>query len=257
MKKVRFQAHRGVCSEFPENTLIAYQAAVDQGYDIIEMDCKFTKDDVCIMFHDKTVNRTARLNGESFGPDPIPVGKFSYAQFLEMDLGVWKGEQFRGEKVITLTQALEFVAGQSIACKIDNVWETFPPHQRKILLDICQKANLSERLGITCARLETLKEALEALPEAQVHWDGDNDTATLDAVSALVRGRKLTVWVCYDNPISAWFKGRRATREICDQVRAYGEVGLWLLVEHSEGIRAIEEFGADVIETNGQLKPIR
>ena len=30
-KKVRFQAHRGVCSEYPENTMAAYRAAVDQG----------------------------------------------------------------------------------------------------------------------------------------------------------------------------------------------------------------------------------
>jgi hypothetical protein len=34
-------------------------------------------------------------------------------------------------------------------------------------------------------------------------------------------------------------------------------VGLWLLVEHQEGVRAIQEFAADAIETNGQLKPIR
>ena len=41
MTKIRLQAHRGVCSECPENTFAAFRTAVDEGYDIIELDPKF------------------------------------------------------------------------------------------------------------------------------------------------------------------------------------------------------------------------
>ena len=40
----KLQAHRGVCTEAPENTMAAFRLAVEQGYDIIEFDPKMTKD---------------------------------------------------------------------------------------------------------------------------------------------------------------------------------------------------------------------
>lgn len=251
--KVRFQAHRGVSSEYPENTITAFRAAVEQGYDIIEMDIKFTSDDVCVMLHDRTLNRTA----PSVGAEPVSIENMPYAEVRELDVGAWKGAEFAGERIPTLAQALAFIASEDIDCKIDNVWETFSEARQDIFLDIAAAANLGGRLGVTCRCLETLQKAAERLPEAELHWDGDNDEQTLQKVSAIARGRKLTIWVCYDNSISKWFRGARASRALCDRVRRYGQVGLWLLVEHHEGMQAIEEFGADAIETNGQLKPIR
>lgn len=38
MKTIRLQAHRGVSSDAPENTISAFQMSIDQGYDIIELD---------------------------------------------------------------------------------------------------------------------------------------------------------------------------------------------------------------------------
>ena len=40
----RFQAHRGDSAFYPENTLVSYDAAVKEGYQVIEMDSKFTRD---------------------------------------------------------------------------------------------------------------------------------------------------------------------------------------------------------------------
>ena len=56
----KLQAHRGVSYEYPENTIIAYQAAVDQGYGIIELDPKYTLDGKFVMLYDKSLKRTAR-----------------------------------------------------------------------------------------------------------------------------------------------------------------------------------------------------
>ena len=54
------QAHRGVSSDYPENTMVAYYAAVELGYGMIELDARFTKDNRCVMMHDRTLNRTTR-----------------------------------------------------------------------------------------------------------------------------------------------------------------------------------------------------
>ena len=42
--KCKLQAHRGVSTDAPENTMAAFRLAVEQGYDIIEFDPKCTKD---------------------------------------------------------------------------------------------------------------------------------------------------------------------------------------------------------------------
>ena len=64
---VIYQAHKGVSSNYPENTMRAYRAAVREGYGIIECDPKYTKDGVIVLLHDRTVNRTGRNSrGKSF-----------------------------------------------------------------------------------------------------------------------------------------------------------------------------------------------
>ncbi len=51
-------AHRGGRGLWPENTLYAYQHAVDLGVDVLEMDMHMTADGVPVMIHDATVDRT-------------------------------------------------------------------------------------------------------------------------------------------------------------------------------------------------------
>ena len=61
----KLQAHRGVSTDAPENPMAAFRLAVEQGYDIIEFDPKYTKDDVCVILHDRTLNRTGRIAGKA------------------------------------------------------------------------------------------------------------------------------------------------------------------------------------------------
>ena len=44
MNTPKLQAHRGVSTEYPENTMASFEAAVLQGYDVIELDPNYTAD---------------------------------------------------------------------------------------------------------------------------------------------------------------------------------------------------------------------
>lgn len=57
-------AHRGLTGKdnLPENSIATFQSCIDEKLDIIELDVRKTKDDVLIIMHDKTLNRTT--NGE-------------------------------------------------------------------------------------------------------------------------------------------------------------------------------------------------
>jgi glycerophosphoryl diester phosphodiesterase len=87
-------AHRGGASDAPENTMPAFQYAVDLGYRYVETDVQVTSDGVLVAFHDDDLRRTcgrpdrisalpwrevatARVNGEV----PIPL--------LDELLGTW------------------------------------------------------------------------------------------------------------------------------------------------------------------------
>lgn len=56
-------AHRGDHITYPENTLEAYQAAIDHGADFIEVDVRATKDGKLVSVHDATINRMTTGKG--------------------------------------------------------------------------------------------------------------------------------------------------------------------------------------------------
>ena len=73
-------AHRGGMALFPENTLLAFHAAVDKyKVDILEMDLQITKDGKVIVLHDDSLDRTTNGKGE--------VSRLSYEEISQFDGG--------------------------------------------------------------------------------------------------------------------------------------------------------------------------
>ena len=127
MKTSRLEAHRGVGTEFPENTLPAFEAAVNQGYDVIELDLKFTADNRCVVLHDGSIKRTGRTADGEPAPD-TRITALTYAEAVGYDYGLWKGEEFRGTKIPLFSEVLAFAKEKKIPLKIDNVMQRFAPH---------------------------------------------------------------------------------------------------------------------------------
>jgi glycerophosphoryl diester phosphodiesterase len=55
--------HRGVAARAPENTLASVRAALETGVDGIEIDVRPTADDVVVLLHDETLDRTRQGSG--------------------------------------------------------------------------------------------------------------------------------------------------------------------------------------------------
>lgn len=56
-------AHRGASGEYPENTMLAFTRALEQGADAIELDVRVTEDGVPVVLHDATLDRTTDGRG--------------------------------------------------------------------------------------------------------------------------------------------------------------------------------------------------
>ena len=92
---IDFQAHKGVSTENPENTMPAFKASIEQGYNIIELDVSVMKDMKFVLLHDSTINRTARNYDGTEISEQIEIGKITYAEALNYDFGIAVSEKFR------------------------------------------------------------------------------------------------------------------------------------------------------------------
>ena len=57
-------AHRGWSEKYPENTMLAFQKAIEIGVDQLETDVRITKDGELGLIHDPVVDRTTNGTGK-------------------------------------------------------------------------------------------------------------------------------------------------------------------------------------------------
>ncbi len=94
-------AHRGSSAHAPENTLAAFELAVRQGADAIELDAKLTADGQVVVIHDQTVDRTTDGSGK--------VSDLTLAELRALDAGSHFDVSFRGEPIPTLEEVFQAV----------------------------------------------------------------------------------------------------------------------------------------------------
>lgn len=104
-KQVRLVNHRGYSSEAPENTMPAYALSVRKGYRYVETDVQFTKDNVPVLIHDTTIDRTSNGTGN--------VADLTYGQLQNYDFSYksnsserWAG--YEGTKIATFEEFISF-----------------------------------------------------------------------------------------------------------------------------------------------------
>jgi glycerophosphoryl diester phosphodiesterase len=94
-------AHRGSSAHAPENTLAAFELAVQQGAPAMELDATLCGDRQVVVIHDDTLLRTTATPGI--------VRKMPLKAIQELDAGSWFDPAFKGEKIPTLAQVFETV----------------------------------------------------------------------------------------------------------------------------------------------------
>jgi glycerophosphoryl diester phosphodiesterase len=113
-------AHRGAAHDAPENTLAAFDLAWQQGADGIEGDFQLTKDGEIVCIHDAFTIRTARRARK--------VATATLAELRQLDVGSWKGEQWRGIRIPSLDEVLATVPeGKKMFIEIKSGPEILPP----------------------------------------------------------------------------------------------------------------------------------
>ncbi|RED66367.1 glycerophosphodiester phosphodiesterase family protein [Cohnella lupini] len=161
--------HRGYKSEYPENTILAFEKALELGVDMIEFDLRLSKDGFVVIIHDETVNRTTNGTGE--------VSSFSLAELKQLDAGGWFNERFAGLPIPTLEELCELleryphvllnveikpsIHSEEVADKAVALLET------KELLDRCVFTSFDANLTAYLHRTYGVR--MQGFPEQEMH----------------------------------------------------------------------------------------
>lgn len=249
----KLQAHRGVGTDCPENTMAAFREAVRQGYDIIEFDPKYTRDGEIVVLHDWSLDRTGSIAGEKITGD-VKITDVDFSYLSETDVGAWFDKRFTGEHVPSLSQALDYMKYAGIEAKIDNVVQAFPPELQQKTFEIIEKHGLEGKVGLTCSDLDFLEKFAATFPSAPLHYDGAVSVAALERLKSFSSGHDTTVWMRFDNRATSWNKTPPVSDEYARLVHENFKLGVWILSDDADMQQALK-FNPDVVETNGGIKP--
>jgi len=111
IKLPKIIGHRGCADYAPENTLEGLHTAADMGVEWVELDVKLTKDDIPIIFHDDTLERTTNGSGN--------VKDFTLQELKELDAGSWFAEGFYGSTIPTLEEAVDVLIERDLGLNLE------------------------------------------------------------------------------------------------------------------------------------------
>ncbi|WP_088052765.1 glycerophosphodiester phosphodiesterase [Virgibacillus dakarensis] len=152
-------AHRGASGQAPENTLAAFDKAIEFNADYFELDVQMTKDGKLILMHDTTVDRTTDGTGA--------IKDLTFEEIRRLDAGSWFDQSFAGETVPTLGEALDRYKGKiGILIELKNP-ELYPGIEQKVA-DELLKRNMgttdNSDIIVQSFNWESIKQFHEILP---------------------------------------------------------------------------------------------
>jgi len=213
--------HRGAKTFAPENTLSAVDLAFDQGFNIVEIDVRRTKDGVPVVMHDSRVNRTT--NGR------VAIKKMSYDVVSQLDYGSWFDTFFTDEKVRPLEDVLVHAKGRG------EVYIEIKEAEPKLLLELVQQFEMLEDCFFWCEDIRIMDQLRLLNKDVRLmarRYDFKTLKATIERHQPQVIG----------------FNGLNFTEEELEQCRELGILSMpFYLGSGLEKLRKLIDSGADML----------
>ena len=155
----RLVSHRGYNETAPENTMSAFQKSYEYGYKYVETDVTFTADDVPVLLHDDSIDRTSNGNGK--------IGSLAYEYVRTLDFGSWKSEEYVGEKIPSFDEFMAFCSTHDIHPYVE-LKSNITQNRVYELLNIVDKYNMREKTSWVSFSIEYLQYMKNADPKAEL-----------------------------------------------------------------------------------------
>jgi glycerophosphoryl diester phosphodiesterase len=219
-------AHRGDSVHAPENTLPAFQAAIDYGADAAEMDVQMTKDGTIVVLHDSSIDRTSTGTGN--------IWDVTYHDIENLDNGSFFDASFADTRIPTLDQVIKLCKGKLfLNIEIKRTGHDDGIEQK--VIDIIKDNNFQEQCDITSMDYNTLvtvksiDPSIETVYTTNVALGNVEDMAAADAFS---------------------IEGTFVTQSFVRQLRQNGKKFYVWTVNDEEQMQKMINLGANAIITN-------
>jgi glycerophosphoryl diester phosphodiesterase len=218
-------AHRGASAEFPENTLIAFAAAITAGADMCELDVQRSADGALIVMHDDSVERTTDGKGK--------VAALKLETIKRLDAGTWFASRFAGERVPLLSEVFELAHGH---CAL-NI-ELKAPEVAAQVCDLIGEWHTEQSTLISSFDWHELAQVRRIAPELRIGLLASRGPSRL--LEAAVKMKAAAI-----NP-----SFELITAEYCDRAHRNGLAIYTWTVDDPAQMRRLIIAGADGIMTN-------
>lgn len=229
LDKPRITAHRGDSVTAPENTLKAFESAIEHNADYIELDVQQTKDGVIVVMHDSNLKRTTGLNKN--------IWEVTYDEIKDLDAGSWFGAQFQGVKIPTLEETLEFCKGE-IMLNIELKPTGHEVDFEKSVVDLVYEKEFEENCIIASMNYNSLKKVKEYAADIKTLF-----------VTAVAYGELINLESADAFSVEAYFATSSLVNRLHDQGK---EVYAWT-VNSEESIQSMIDVGVDNIITDNPV----
>jgi glycerophosphoryl diester phosphodiesterase len=174
-------AHRGANKEALENTLSAFNSALNYAIDGIETDVQLSLDEVPVLWHD-------RFLGKFPGLEARHIDDFNHAQLSAMDFGAHFGEGTSAEHIVRLQ---EFIDTYRNRCRLlleikNRDWEERARHEIKVrkTLDMVGEAQ-GDTVLVSSFNLDSLVYANQYRPGFSLVYNFETDQTLAEAEKVL------------------------------------------------------------------------
>lgn len=154
-------AHRGASSQYPENTMLAFEKAIHMGCTGIETDVQLSKDGSLILIHDEYLNRTT--NGTGLVKD------YTLSELKRLDAGSFKNNIFSQCTIPTAEELILLVKDKDIMLNIEikSGMIMYEGIEQK-LIDLIYKNNIQDKVIISSFNHYSLVKCKEISKEIKI-----------------------------------------------------------------------------------------
>ncbi len=162
MKSPLIFAHRGARADAPENTLPAFQRALDLGVDGIELDVQRCASGELVVIHDFSVDKTTNGTGT--------VSEMTLVGLRVLDAGRHFSDEFAATRIPTLDEVLELVDGRctlNVEIKSRNFRDI---DEAEPLVELLARHSLWESVIVSSFNLLALLKVRSLAPQARIGY---------------------------------------------------------------------------------------
>jgi len=216
---------------YPENTILAFQKALELGVDAIELDVHLSKDGEVMVFHDENLVRTTGTAGL--------IKDFSYASLSKLDASASFHGEFGRNSIPTLTEYMELIEGEEITTflELKNSMIVYPSLEEKVA-ECIYKYRQQKKTIIFSANHPSVKYFGQIAPDVCLLFPFDNWIFNYGAY-------------CNEHGISKCMPYFRSlTSDVIAEIKEHGVAIYPWIVDEVDDMKNMINLGVDGILTN-------